>query len=1189
MKLEEVNLVAQPVQKKLSKYSIVRLFFALLILVSAVLPANVLAATNNQTSGGVVDPQVTAEGLNSADSLKAGSAVPFTFTLNNVENRGFFDIGYRVYLVDAKGDIYFQKDFPRLFVLPPFEKLNVESSFDLPQAIPSGDYFLKVAAISPDNSDLGDIQKKVTVNGTGSSVITFGDVSISSGEMKSPMAKGIVVNPGETVSTHIALTSTTALSVKQKYKIYSEGNFGDGVVNEGEGDAVAIKVGANKYDFSVKSPDKGGNFTMAYWLVDAGGQQVSPIARFGWGVWGGLPGLNYISVDKLSAKKGENVDVEVALIPSVAKENIGEVMVKVWVGNNVGEKKLDFSQGAVVLVPVSLKGDVNTPTIRVAVEKDGKTILEYKTSNKSGLGNNLVQTAGVVGGSGIWYFGFGVFAVVALVLAFLFIKNKRNTMKVAVVLLFGFTFIFFAHKDSFASTSSDTRWTSVASVSCGPPGGYYYITNFFIYKNGSLTAASQDTLFRPGDTIRFEGRVHSTDSCSLRGNGSVALSIGSTDLGAVSESSWDVTYTIPATLDNIGNKSTRAVATWDGPVFNTGSWGSISTTYDMVIKMGPQAVDVASLGTTAPVCAGSTYNMTFNFAGRALAENYDIAWATDPGFTNDFGKVTIAGGSGAKTYTTTNAPFDRTKTYYWRVTAYNSNAGSGVTTTAAGTFGPVAACPTPPVKPSNFSAAPSCNGSNPEVLFSFTDNSTDETSFTIEVSRNAGFTPPVPVKTLAAHSGTGLVMFIWGSAATANGPLDDGSLPLNSTTYYPKVRAVNANGSNGFAVPSPEAFMTPNCAHSDLEVRFDSATWRDGNNLPVSNFNFQPNDIVSVDVIVTNLSSNTSPQTDLYIYYKNDGNNMPDCSIPRLASGVPSDAGGTPRGYTIPQLDSSNSYTARIPVKFEVGGTGATAYAYAVPNCEFDSSPWGNNVDSQAYIISLVGFFETRGGDVGTPGDISVSADSRALGIYQSEYILAAGSSLNSVHSAKPWEIINYGTNNLVPAGGVYNYFKQRFLASADVVQAPCLLTVGIHFCDGDLTTDDSTVVPAGDTVMFVNGNLRVENDFTVPASSTLVFLVNGNIYMEKAVVEVGGVFITKGDFYDVANETEDGGISGAAPLTISGALYVDGTLNLKRYFTTGGLNSTKASDVLVFQPKYLVRLVNLIGVKSINWQELAP
>jgi len=688
-----VELLAQ------NKFLTKAIVFTIAGFFSLIIPLNTAKAASDNQTGGINLPMVVAESLKVGTTLTGGSSVPLVFTLDNTENRGFFDIGYRVYLVDARGDIYLQKDFSKLYAFAPFEKRNVESTFDLPKGFPAGGYSLRVAAISPSGADLGQVEQKVNVSGSGVGFVTFGASSISSGGQQGSEGREIAINPQDTVNAHITVNSTKELSVRQMYVIYPDENFSLGVTKEG--DIRTIKAGENKYDFSFKSPETGGNYNMAYWLEDGSGMHVSPIMRFGIGVWGGLPGINYISVDKLNVKKGESIDVEVAFLPAAARENLGAVKVKVWVGEDSAEKDLDFSQSAVVLVPVLVNADINSPIARVVVNKDGKSILDYKTVSKvspvKNTQNNVNNES--KGADSMYLWIGGILVLVILFAVLIFVKNKKNTIKVAAFLLFGFAFLFILQKNAFASVTSGTSWTAVPSVNtCSPPSGYFYIKNFFIYINGSATAAVQNDLIRPGDSVRFVGNLSSGSAfCTFFGTPGSTIKLGGITMGS-GTSSWDFTVVVPDTLDTTTISGTASVISTSA-IRSSGTAGGVSMSKTMTFTFGPKAIDGATMSTGAtPACSNSNYNMTFNFTGRALATNYDVEWSTDSTYATGVVTQTFASsGGGAKTYTTTGTPFAVGSAYYWRVRAYNSNAGSAVVTSRITPFGPVAACPPPTV------------------------------------------------------------------------------------------------------------------------------------------------------------------------------------------------------------------------------------------------------------------------------------------------------------------------------------------------------------------------------------------------------------------------------------------------------------------------------------------------------------
>jgi hypothetical protein len=126
--------------------------------------------------------------------------------------------------------------------------------------------------------------------------------------------------------------------------------------------------------------------------------------------------------------------------------------------------------------------------------------------------------------------------------------------------------------------------------------------------------------------------------------------------------------------------------------------------------------------------------------------------------------------------------------YWYRVAAVN--LFGGVTTLSA--YSPVAttaASPAVPAAPSNLAAANGANqGNKRSVDLTWTDNSANETGFTIQQATNATFTTGLKTTTVAANA----------TAVSLTGL-------SKATTYYFRIRANNAIGSSAWvnAIPFP--------------------------------------------------------------------------------------------------------------------------------------------------------------------------------------------------------------------------------------------------------------------------------------------------------------------------------------------------------------------------------------------------
>lgn len=1210
----------QSAKRCFAKKALFLLVLCILLLFSSA--SKVFAATDNQT-GGVNLPLVTAENLHVSESLVAGSSCAFSFTLNNTENRGSFDIGYRVYLVDKKGTVYSQKDFSRLYVLLPFEKVEIRSSVDLPKLLPSGDYFFKVNAIAPDGEDLGQVEKTVKVQGSNDNFVEFSNASISSGEQKSQFANGIAINPGDLVNIHLEINSKGQADFSQKYLIFTDSNFSQSQVYDGG--QVSLKAGVNKVDLSVKSLDSGGNFIMAYWLTDSKGNQDSPIQYFGWGTWGVAGGLKYITIDKQIAQAGDSVDVEVSLDPINLKESAGNIKVKVWVDASYNEGVVDFSKTTTSLVNVKLKDNINKPQIRVSEEKDGKNILDYRTSNqkikKANTPQNYlpqrirIQFSGAVLG----------LILLAIVLTVFLIVRRKYGIRFSVLLLFGLIYMFFAKQDSFASVTSSSSYTTVPSVNtCSPASSYFYIQNLFIYKNGSTTASAQGDLFRPGDTIRVTGNTNpGSGSCTYFSPGSATVKLGGTTIGGGGYS-WDVTYVIPSTFDVSTNKNTSVSVTVTSGIRSSGTAGAVLLNRSMTLTMGPQALDSTSLSVSLPSCGNPNYNATFSFMGRNLADNYDINWSTDSTFATGVTTVTVVSiGAATTTYTTTTSPFVATSTYYWRVWAYNSNAGSRVLTTPTTSFfGPIATClPDLVIRNSTDGTSPPVSVSVPAAISGNTITVQASSSFTISFNtRNIGNT------SAGASSCTVMEAF----SSTLVGPANVCTATTTGGKQWFPVTNLGPNTSLGSSV----TFSYSTAGTYSILIRADaggviteSSEANNDVNLIVnvtappqydlsasfistpSVQSFDVGTTINFTVRITNNSSTASvPQTLLYVF--------PDGStgLPQCATGgpgnttAPTDSAGTSLSYVVsPSTSPIGALGSQdITVSFKVSTTPVTsrvAYAYVIPSCSLsigvDPSYANNRSSGFTYSVTQNSFIESDGGDVGASGanGINVSFDSSTITptpIYQSDYVLVAKTLGSNANSKKNWELKNY-TANVAPSGGVYNYMIGKFLSQAQL-NPTCgnFNKPSISYCNGNFAYDSTKTAPTVDQVVFVDGDLTISQNLILASNVALVFVVRGQIIVNLSVTEIDGVFISQEGFTDSDQTATNSGLnSNDYFLTVKGAVYTDaigGSLSLKRFFT-GPYNNTIPADKFIFDPKYLVKpgLVSIIGVKSIKWSEINP
>lgn len=166
---------------------------------------------------------------------------------------------------------------------------------------------------------------------------------------------------------------------------------------------------------------------------------------------------------------------------------------------------------------------------------------------------------------------------------------------------------------------------------------------------------------------------------------------------------------------------------------------------------------------------------------------FAVERSTDGGAT--FTQIALAPprtNTGSVTFFDTPIDYDTTYTYrVATVTAVGNSSYSNAATVAV---------PALPADPSGLTAAngPNGNGNNRTVVLAWTDNSTNETGFTIQRSTNATFTSGLATQTVAADSTT----FSW----TGLG---------RNTNYWFRIRAANgAVVASAWVTATPSPILT---------------------------------------------------------------------------------------------------------------------------------------------------------------------------------------------------------------------------------------------------------------------------------------------------------------------------------------------------------------------------------------------
>jgi hypothetical protein len=168
----------------------------------------------------------------------------------------------------------------------------------------------------------------------------------------------------------------------------------------------------------------------------------------------------------------------------------------------------------------------------------------------------------------------------------------------------------------------------------------------------------------------------------------------------------------------------------------------------------------------------------------AIETGFAIERSTDGGPFTQIATAPARAGTGGVTYVDPTVTYG--STYAYRVADITPLGNSGYTNTAT------VVVPVQPNAPSNVAAANGANqGSQRRVVVSWTDNSTNETGFTVMRATNAAFTTGLSTSNVAANAVT----------VTQTGL-------SRATTHYFRIRANNAIGSSVWVNATPFPIIT---------------------------------------------------------------------------------------------------------------------------------------------------------------------------------------------------------------------------------------------------------------------------------------------------------------------------------------------------------------------------------------------
>jgi len=229
----------------------------------------------------------------------------------------------------------------------------------------------------------------------------------------------------------------------------------------------------------------------------------------------------------------------------------------------------------------------------------------------------------------------------------------------------------------------------------------------------------------------------------------------------------------------------------------------------------------------------------------------------------------------------------------------------------------------------------------------------------------------------------------------------------------------------------------------------------------------------------------------------------------------------------------------------------------------------------------------------------------RCFNINQAGIVSVLGDTINlngAPISYRQWNKLSYIKNNLFTPQTFLDYAKARKPTKTitDVNNLDQIEANKINILTTDLTIDDTTQLGGrtakqileDDTkipyVLIVQGTLTIDTNFNEPdvvtdSPKALSIISTGQIKIAHGVTYIGGVFV--GNSLDFAYDK--GGVASEWPLKFKGNIISYASADPSQRKRTD--DPLKPSIFVVFDPKVYAGVIDLLSVRTYEWNELSP
>jgi len=317
-----------------------------------------------------------------------GNEIKGEFVVVNSEKYYLNNLNYEVKLLQGNSfkefklvDVNISKD---TFFVPPEGSITKSFAYVFPQNIVSGDYTLRVQAITDRGDELGWKDEKISLQGQNKFLDILYEFSrVLVGKEEAFPLTGINVLPTDDVVDFLKVkNSGEAITVVPKIKIFQR-QVNMPIVKEYDENPITFaKNETREINLAMPKLDIPESY-LAEVKFYQGDEQVSGIQYFRWVVRGDGGKILYLKTDKDYYGVGDNMNIGIDSVGPADASDAGTGKLEITVtdkdGNLIGETSKDVLLKPMVtssLATIPIKKDLLTPRVNVKLTKDGKVLDE---------------------------------------------------------------------------------------------------------------------------------------------------------------------------------------------------------------------------------------------------------------------------------------------------------------------------------------------------------------------------------------------------------------------------------------------------------------------------------------------------------------------------------------------------------------------------------------------------------------------------------------------------------------------------------------------------------------------------------------------------------------------------------------------------------------------------------------------